>query len=48
MKYIEILSKVRENVKTFTLVFGELKVGTFEKITKTSVQFSDCSTEGNA
>ena len=31
VKYIEILSKVRENVNKFTLVFGELKVGTFEK-----------------
>ena len=31
MKYIEILSEVRENVKKLSLVFGEWKIGTFEK-----------------
>ena len=30
MKYVEILSEVRENVKKLSLVFGEWKVGTFE------------------
>ena len=30
MKYIEILSEVRENVKKISLVFGEWKIGTFE------------------
>ena len=31
VKYIEILSEVRENVKKLSLDFGEWKIGTFEK-----------------